>query len=208
MDADQIADLVVAEKWAKVAVKHVYGSVASNPMIYAFTREATYRRFGGDVTLAHFNGDHIMVSPRGLKGHFIAHEWSHAEMQQRLTFDGYLRLPAWFDEGVAVLIGDAPETSIQHWQWLIAQGIPRPSRSELMSLNTLAQWEEAIRRYGDDRNMQRAANGEPQQRPVYTAAGRELRHWFGQAGTKGLLAMIAVLNADKDFLMAYQRYRP
>lgn len=208
MGTDQIADLIAAEKWAKVAVERVYGSVVSKPVIYAFTSEVTYRRFGGGVTMAHFDGDQIMLSPRGLKGYFIAHEWSHAEMQQRLTPEGYLRLPDWFDEGIAVLIGDAPETSEQHWQWLVEQGIPRPSRSELLSLNTLSQWEDAIHRYGEDQNMQRLAAGQPQQRPVYTAAGRELRRWFAKAGTKGLLHIIVVLNTDKDFLRAYQRYAP
>jgi hypothetical protein len=209
METEQIAALIAAEQWARAAVERVYGAVTSKPPIYAFNSEETYRRFGGGVTLARFDGDQIIISPRALKeGHFIAHEWSHAEMQQRLTFEGYLRLPAWFDEGIAVMIGDAPETSEQHWQWLMAQGIPRPSRAELLSFKTPSQWEDAIHRYGEDQNRQRAAFGEPQQRPVYTAAGQELRRWFAQAGTKGLLYMLAVLNTNQDFLPAYQQYKP
>jgi hypothetical protein len=45
----------------------------------------------------------VMLSPRGLDVAILAHEMSHVELHQRL---GGIRVPQWFDEGLAVLVGD------------------------------------------------------------------------------------------------------
>jgi len=67
------------------AIRAAYGSVNSRPIVYACISERCYEAFGGRGSVAKVYGSHILLSPRGLNWHFLAHEWSHAEMRSRLT---------------------------------------------------------------------------------------------------------------------------
>ena len=153
--------------------------------------------------MAKVYGKLILLSPRALNWHFLAHEWSHAEMSTRLTFFAWKRMPQWFDEGVAVAISEAPEHSENHWQFLVATNVPRPTPEELRTFKSLRQWLDAVHRYGEDRNIERSSKGEPELRPVYSAAGHELRPWLKKAGSAGLLDFIARLNGGEAFESAY-----
>lgn len=77
--------------------------------------ERCFWAFGGREAIAKVYYDRILLSPRGLNWHFIAHEWSHAEMSTRLSLFAWKRMPQWFDEGVAVAVSEAAEHSEQHW---------------------------------------------------------------------------------------------
>lgn len=205
MPVRQRIELVAARAWAEAAIRRTYGEALSAPVVNACASETCYERFGGiGGSKAKIYGNRILISPRGLNGHFIAHEWSHAEMHKRLSLSGYLSLPSWFDEGVAVAISEAPEHSEAHWQYLVSHNVPRPDRAELMSLRSLSQWLDAVHRYGEDLNVQRIARGEPRVAPVYSAAGHELRPWLAVAGTAGLSRVIDALNNGDDFAMAYR----
>lgn len=190
---------------AEQAIHSAYGSVSARPKVHACITEECYAAFGGGRgSMAKVYGDRILLSPRGLNWHLLAHEWSHAEMSTRLSFFAWKRMPRWFDEGLAVAISEAPEHSEEHWQYLVASDVPRPTREELHTFKSLRQWVDAIHRYGEDRNIERKARGEPEIRPVYSAAGHELRPWLLKAGSLGLLAFIAHINDDEDFESAYQ----
>lgn len=82
--------------------------------------------------------------------------------------------------------------------------VPRPSRDELMKLESLRQWLAAVERYGEPRNPERVDKGEPEIAPVYTAAGHEVRPWLKAAGSRGLDRFIERMNAGEDFLAAYR----
>lgn len=204
--ADEVArgNLREAMDKAEEAIRGAYGSVNSRPAVHACITERCYEAFGGRGSVAKVYGDRILLSPRGLNWHFLAHEWSHAEMSTRLTFFAWMRMPRWFDEGMAVAISDAPEHSENHWQYLVASNIPRPTREELHTFRSLRQWLDAVHRYGEDKNIERKAKGEPEIRPVYSAVGHELRPWLAKAGSPGLLAFIARMNDGEDFESAYQ----
>ena len=148
-------------------------------------------------------GQRILLSPRGLNWHFLAHEWSHAEMSTRLTLFAWKRMPQWFDEGLAVTLSEAPEHSENHWQFLIHAHIPRPTRDELLGYQSLRQWQAGVHRYGDDKNFERMAQGQPTLSPVYAAAGHEVRPWLAQVGSHGLLHVIELMNEGADFEAAY-----
>lgn len=111
--------------------------------------------------MARVFGQRILQSPRGLNCHFLAHEWSHAEMSTRLTLLAWKRMPQWFDEGLAVALSEAPEHSENHWQFLINTHIPRPTRDELLNYQSLQQWLAGVHRFGDDKNFERVAQGQP-----------------------------------------------
>jgi hypothetical protein len=105
---------------------------------------------------------------------------------------------------VEVAISEAPEHSEAHWQGLIASNASRPTPEELRTFKTLKEWLAAVRKYGDDESIERKARGTPKMRPVYAAAGHELRPWLAAAGTQGLLTLIARLNKGEDFESVYQ----
>ncbi len=193
---------------AEVAIRAAYGSVQSTPVIHACITEACYERFGGKGSRAKVYGDQILLSPRGLNWHYIAHEWSHAEIRSRLTANAWWSMPRWFDEGLAVAISEAPENSESHWQFLVAANIPRPTREELRFLRSFGDWDDAVGRYGEKKNAERREKGEQEIRPVYTAAGHALRPWLAQAGTAGLLAFIERLNRGEDLESIYQTADP
>lgn len=189
---------------AELAIRKTYGDVAARPVVNACITEKCLESFGGKGTLAKVYGKRILLSPRGLNWHLIAHEWSHAELSTRLTLSAWLRMPQWFDEGLAVAISEAPEHSEAHWLYLIANDIARPAREELHSYRSLSEWIDAVHRFGDNRNAERRARGEPEIHSLYAAAGHEVRPWLSAAGTAGLSALIDKLNAGEDFDSVYR----
>lgn len=200
--------MVLAER----AIEAAYGSVQTRPTIHACVTDVCSRNLGnyGAVRAKVFNVGHglghlVLLSPRGLNWHYIAHEWSHAEVISRLSFTAWLKLPQWFDEGLAVAISEAPETSEAHWQLLVATNVARPTRDELLTFGSLRQWDQAVGRYGEKQNLERKARGEPGITPVYSAAGHEVRPWLRTVGKDGLLRLIADLNARADFEVAYKQ---
>jgi hypothetical protein len=188
-----------AMEHAENAIRTAYGGVNSRPIVHACISEGCYEAFGGRGSIAKVYGNRILLSPRGLNWHFLAHEWSHAEMRSRLTLSAWWHMPRWFDEGVAVAVSEAPEHSESHWQFLVASNIPRPTREELHTFKSLRQWLDAVHQYGEDKNIERKAKGEPEIRPVYSAAGHELRPWLAKAGSQGLLAFLERLNEGEEF---------
>jgi len=195
--------LLVAMEKAENAIRKAYGSVKSHPIIHACVSEGCYESFGGRGSKAKVYGNRILLSPRGLNWHFLAHEWSHSEIQSRLTFSAWWSLPQWFNEGVAVVVSEAPEHSETHWNYLVTSNISRPSQKELYELKSLRQWLDAVEHYGATQNANRRANGESEVRPLYTAAGIEVRPWLSKTGSQGLLAVIESLNNGEEFDSVY-----
>jgi hypothetical protein len=203
-DEQSAAELCQAVHKAESAILAAFGSVNSKPVVHACVTEGCYESFGGMGSRAKVYGDRILLSPRGLNWHFLAHEWSHAELRSRLSFTAGWHVPRWFDEGVAVAVSEAPEHSEEHWQFLVTTNVPRPTQQELHSLKSLGQWIDAVHRYGEDKNIERKAEGKPELSPVYAAAGHEVRPWLAKAGSDGLLAFIARLNGGENFESAYR----
>lgn len=193
---------------AKEAISSAFGDAEASPIVNACVTERCFWSHGGRGEFAKVYGNRILLSPRALNWHFIAHEWSHAEMSTRLTFFAWKRMPQWFDEGVAVAISEAPEHSEHHWQFLVAGNIARPTREELYTFKSLEEWLDAVQRYSDHKNSERRARGETEIHSVYAAAGHEIRPWLEQVGTPGLLAFIGKLNSGESFEAAYQAAPP
>ena len=207
-DVETQARLREAMVKAESAIRVAYSGVVSRPIVNACISERCYKAFGGHGSVAKVYGDSILLSPRGLSWQFLAHEWSHVEIRNRLTLRAWLQMPQWFDEGLAVSVSQAPEHSENHWQFLVASGIPRPSADELRTFRSLKQWIDAVHKYGDGTNIERKAKGQPEIRPLYAAAGHEVRPWLAKAGAQGLLALIARLNTGEKFDAAYQTATP
>lgn len=47
----------------------------------------------------------ILIGPKGTNADVVAHEWSHAELKERVGFIyRFLNIPTWFDEGLAMQV--------------------------------------------------------------------------------------------------------
>lgn len=193
---------------AREAISRTFGDTKARPVVNACVTERCFWTYGGRGETAKVYGNRILLSFRGLNWHFIAHEWSHTEMSTRLSFFAWKRMPQWFDEGVAVAVSEAPQHSEQHWQFLVAFNIARPTHEELHSFKTLNEWLNAVKRYSDNKNSERRARGETEIHSVYAAAGHEIRPWLSEVGTAGLLTVIRTLNNGTPFDTVYQGVSP
>lgn len=174
---------------AEAAIRRAFGSVSARPTVHACITETCYAAFGGRSDVAKVFGQRILLSPRGLNWHFLAHEWSHAEMSTRLTLFAWKRMPSWFDEGLAVTLSEAPEHSENHWQFLINTHIPRPTRDELLTYQSLQQWQAGVHRFGDDKNFERVAQGQPTLSPSVCRCWARSAPLVSQSGQHWLAAL-------------------
>jgi len=90
-------------------VEDFYGSFEHVPVLLVCGTSVCDRKTGGRGARAETYGSaFIRVSPRGISETILAHEFSHAELHGRIGAWRMLRgaLPAWFDEGLAVVISD------------------------------------------------------------------------------------------------------
>lgn len=95
---------------ARAEVQAFYGAFDRTPFLIACSTEDCDRRMGGRgaraVTLSTPLATIIHASPRGLNPVIVTHEFSHVELHRRIGVWALLSgaFPAWFDEGVAVLV--------------------------------------------------------------------------------------------------------
>ncbi len=87
-----------------------YGAFPRQPYLVACSTEACDRRMGGRgakaITLSAPFVTVLRLSPRGIDPTILVHEFSHVELHRRVGLWARLTgaFPAWFDEGIAVLV--------------------------------------------------------------------------------------------------------
>ncbi len=183
---------------ARSKVLDHFGEINSSPDIFACSSNACYQRLGGTTSRAKaFGGSKILLSPRGITAPLIAHEWSHAELYDRLGgYPELKKVPAWFNEGLAVVVSDEPTHSEQVWNDIVKSGIPTPTLAEL---TTQKNWPAVVKIYSADTNVNPEAL-----KVVYATAGHEVRGWLSKAKSDGLIRLITLLKQDVPFEKAYQ----
>jgi hypothetical protein len=104
---------------AEIPIATFFGSVSSRRVILACGNEDCETRLKSRLegaarvrAFAYDAGGYAVIrfSPRGLSRVIIAHELTHVEVHERIGFLNHMRgaFPAWFDEGLAVLLSDDP----------------------------------------------------------------------------------------------------
>lgn len=194
-------DLTRAMADARGRLQAVYGTVRSKPTVLACATQACYERFGGGRQRALSFGGTVLLSPRGIGAPILAHEWSHAELAERLDLltRWTAKVPVWFDEGLAVAVSSEPTHSEEVWQRVEALGLPRPA---LADLATKSGWGRAVVEYGDAALSLTSSDARPM--VVYPLAGHEVRCWLAQTGTGGLMTLIERLRGGEPFDTAYR----
>lgn len=129
---------------ANARVTTFWGSKLSHPKIIFCETDEAYQTYGnkfGTPAANHLNlfGSYIVVSKDGLDFDIIAHEICHAELQQRIGWRRReFKIPAWFDEGLAMQVDERAKYSEASWQQEIAKGIKPPDLQQLKKINQFA----------------------------------------------------------------------
>ena len=92
---------------ARARVAAFYGAFDHNPTLIICHSDTCHARLGsGGARAVTYGTRFIYVSPRGVLPEILAHEFSHVELHARVGLWGMLTgaVPAWFDEGMAVLV--------------------------------------------------------------------------------------------------------
>jgi hypothetical protein len=94
---------------AAVQVAAFYGSFDQAPtLLVCATKECDHKLGGRGARANTYGTTFIRVSPDGLNQTILAHEFSHVELHTRIGLMRFLTgaIPAWFDEGLAVIVSD------------------------------------------------------------------------------------------------------
>lgn len=88
-----------------------YGGLRASPIVLACATESCWKRLGGSgaqgISYASLG---LRLAPSGISPVIIAHEYSHIELHKRIGLVHFMvgTIPAWFDEGLAVIVSDDP----------------------------------------------------------------------------------------------------
>lgn len=171
---------VISEGQARAA--HYLGALHEHPVILACASPECSKRIGDKgaraVAYAQFG---LKLAPRGLDSVTVAHELTHIEVHERLGMVRFLSgaLPAWFDEGLAVVASDDPH-------YLLPEGSANRCRME-PSTDLPSSRKDWMRRAGADSRL-------------YAQASCRLLRWSdAHGGRQALLAVIDRVSSGEPF---------
>jgi hypothetical protein len=179
----QQAQDVVAQ--ARQRIEAFYGRQISTPSILVCETNGCYRRMhGGNSRGMALSTFALVLSPRGTNVTIAAHELSHIELHSRI---GALRayegaIPAWFDEGLAVIVSDdarylAPEGQLDRCRETSDEPLPLTQREWLS--------------HGNDH--------------LYAVAACRVSQWMkAHGGRDGLMRLIRGVAGGMNFAQASQ----
>lgn len=128
----------------------------------------------------------VVLGPEGQSSLYLAHEWTHAELEARL---GYRRIewqiPGWFQEGLCMVVSG--DTRFPEGEWRESQ---KRLGFSLRQMDTL-------------KGFQRLA--EQDSFVAYGMAQAEVERWLLHVGPQGLRNLLAALEAGEAFQDAYAR---
>jgi hypothetical protein len=170
---------------ARARVASVFGEASARPRIIACSTDNCFVRSGGKSARGKTYGSSaILLSPRGLDPVIVAHELTHAELRHRIgDFTAWRNVPAWFDEGLAVLVSSDPRYSDAEWLDATRGGRSAPN---LATLGKSTPW------HYD--NWQSS----------YGTARRAVGEWHSKVGNEGLARLIEKLRAGGSFEAAFR----
>ena len=128
----------------------------------------------------------LLLSPRGLNAVITSHELTHIELHHRIgSFRSWRTIPAWFDEGLAVLVSEDPRYSDEAWLKITNNGLNAPELKDIGRMLGRGDW-----------------------LLVYGTARREVGRWYQRVGCAGLALLIANVKDGKDFDSEFSTNHP
>ncbi|SEA19958.1 hypothetical protein [Alkalimonas amylolytica] len=108
MSAEQAALLTGLLELAFDRIEALYGTPVSAPRFIITSNAESALAWGANETASMHRlpwRSCIVIGPKGQNVDVVAHEWLHAEIQQRVGFMRLLKeIPVWFDEGAALTV--------------------------------------------------------------------------------------------------------
>lgn len=170
---------------AKARVSDFFGRLKGTPTIFACSTEACFLSNGGLTARGKtYGSSRVLLSPRGLALVTISHELTHVELYRRVgDFRAWHAIPPWFDEGLAVLVSQDTDYTIDSWLRATDNGRGAPA---LKLLGNAVPWTDGQRSYGTARQV--------------------VGEWYSRAGSEGLFRLIRGIKAGHDFDTLFGRY--
>jgi hypothetical protein len=170
---------------AKTRVATLYGEYTANPVIIAGHTMEVMNTYGGSsdnragraylTPIAAF----IVLGPDGLAGveDVLPHELAHVEFSARIGHGNRGKIPAWFDEGLAVQFDDRYSES--EWRTRTDNGRTAPALDQI-GVITHDDWFK------------------------YATAKHEVRRWLDVVGQEGFWAFLQSIRNGAGFQEAYR----
>lgn len=176
---------------AKQRVAELLGSCSADPVIIVCNDSATGKKYGmknkTGITQKTIAGSYIVLGEDGVNVDVIAHELTHSELAHRLGGIRGLRIPVWFDDGLATQVDNRPQYSESEWLRRTENG------TKLVSIHELDSPKEFYVNDLETRILH------------YTLAKHELKRWLAVVHQEGLLQLIEGVNNGEDFYNIYCR---
>ena len=175
---------------AKQRLEAFMGPIQSAPKIIAGLDESVIGRFGQSgsktaVTHLHFGRAAIVLGPDGINVDVIAHEMLHAELCKRIGWlNRELRLPVWFDEGLAMQVDYRDSYSEAAWQQKSEEGRLAPKMETITSRS----------KFFDERTWWMN----------YASSKHEVARWLTVVGHDGLEKLIDSRSKGERFASHYR----
>lgn len=168
---------------ARKSIERFFSGEPGGSVVLACASARCFRRCGGIGRATTFFGNRVLLSPDGVSSVKLSHEFSHVELATRVgVVRALVKVPRWFDEGLAVLVSADPDFVEARWLAATDNGARAPS---LDRLATLRGW------LSVDRELS------------YGTARHEVARWYARAGRSGLDRLFAALRAGETFERSY-----
>jgi len=188
--------LIQVEESRKYVIK-VWGEIESNPIIYACSTKKCSESLGLKAH-AHCVDHYLILRPKSFTKYLIAHETSHSEVMKRSgSILKWKKIPQWFDEGLAVVVGPDPRHNESAWEKIISENLPHPSQEELMKIHSTKAWNKATHEYNKNLDYNSIV-------VTYATAGHYVGEWYRKAGKRGLLQLFQKIRNGYSFEEAYK----
>jgi hypothetical protein len=165
---------------ARARIESTFGSVESKPLLVFFDQPDGFGFFRLNAYgSTQFIGSRacVMVGPKGQNVDVVAHELMHAEIHHRVGSLAYfLKIPTWFDEGVAMQVDYRPQYSLS----------PHDAQNTayVRDLTTGSTFFK-----GDDLTLTRN----------YASAKHEVASWLSRGGSKFLYSRLQHIRDGQSF---------
>ncbi|WP_448518223.1 hypothetical protein [Rhodoflexus sp.] len=192
MPDDMRDSLLLYLEEARKRISNFFGEQQARPMVIAGHNLQAIRYFGAvnartGLTHLAITGAYIVLEPEGINPDVLAHELCHAELMARIGWwSRTFQVPAWFDEGLAMLLDNRFPQAEEEWEMITHGGAYAPPLSSL-----------ATNRLFFENPNHVYLN--------YLTARHEVLQWYASRGQDGLLALCECLAAGRSFRQCYRK---
>ncbi|MDR6726890.1 hypothetical protein J2W91_005415 [Paenibacillus amylolyticus] len=168
-------------------VINVFGNKVSSPYVIAALSHRALDMYAENLTGQTYYypwKNYIVVGPKGLTDNVLSHEFTHAELRERLHNKN--KVPVWFDEGLATMVDGRFSSNEEAWKEHTNDG------ENPIDYKTLDS-HDAFNNYGTAEAWMN-----------YNLACYEVTRWYTIVGSSGLLQLIDVLNKGEEFDVQYR----